>query len=89
MADGAMLGTGDGAEEAVPSLSVQMPTHIKKDRTGASRTRSCSTEATPNLPAKGFIKCAHGGDAGEEREVDNGSGNILEEQVVVFHNILR
>lgn len=89
MVNGAMFGTGDRAEEAVPSLPVQMPTHVEKDGTGTSRTGSGSTEAAPNLPAKGFMKCVHGGATGEERGVDHGNGNILEEQVAVFHSILR
>lgn len=87
MVSGAVFGIGDGTEEAVPSLSVPMPTNTERDGTGASRTGSCSPEATPNFPVKGFMKCAHGGDTGEER--DNGNGNILEEEVVGFHSIQR
>lgn len=79
MVDGAMFGIGDGVEEVVLFLFVQMLIYIKKDRIGVSRIRSCFIEVILNLLVKGFIKCVYGGDAGEEREVDNGSGNILEE----------
>lgn len=85
---GRCLGQGKGQRRQYHFY--QMPTHTEKDGTGASRTGRCSTEATSNLPAEGFTKCAHEGDTGVVvGEVDNGNGDILEGEVVVFPSILR
>lgn len=66
MVNGVMCGTGDGQRRLYHLY--QMLTHIEKDGTGASRTGSCSTEATSSLPAEGFTKCAHGGDTWGKKE---------------------